>query len=98
MFREFLLTSYVWSFVMTLVSLLNIVYNWPQAHTLWRSRDTSAISTPSLWMLLIVQWGFALNGWARCDYFLAISAGGAGWCTVFMLIRVYGVRRNWFGP
>ena len=94
--RTWLLKSKAWNVVMTLVSLVNVVFNWPQAWDLWHTRNVASISATSMWLLLFVQWGFSLSGWLKRDWFLNISCGLAGGCTTSILLRIYGVQHGWF--
>lgn len=81
---------------MTLISLINVIFGWPQAWGLWHTHDVAAVSALSMWLLLIVQWGFSINAWARRDWFVHVSSGLAGICTVAILVRIYGVQLGWF--
>lgn len=93
--RIWFLTSGAWRVTMIGISLLNIVFGWPQARRVWRSRDMSNVSPLSMWLLLIVQWGFSTNAWAMRDWFMCVSGSLAGCCTASILVRIYGLKYRW---
>ena len=93
--RIWLLTSGAWRVAMIGISLLNVVFGWPQARKVWRSRDMSNTSALSMWLLIIVQWGFSANAWALRDWFMCSSGSLAGCCTAAILVRIYGVKHRW---
>lgn len=94
--RGALRDSWVFKAAMGLIAFLNIVFAVPQAWTLWHTRDVSAISALTCWLLLTIQWGFSLNAWTMSDRFIFYSGFGSGLCTVVILLRIYGIRLGWF--
>lgn len=92
--REHILHSYAWNTVMTLASVANVVFAWPQIHKAWKTGQTGDISLLALGLLLFVQASFTTQGFLTGDKFFAWSGLASGMSTAVLLCSTLYLRKR----
>jgi uncharacterized protein with PQ loop repeat len=64
----------------------------PQLFKIWETRDTEAISTLTLWVLILIQGGFSLHGYFIRDAPLMLTNALASGTTVSVILSTFYMR------
>jgi len=77
---------------MSLTSLLNAVFNLPQAWKIWTEHTAAGLALSTSWMMLVVQVVFTFHGWLKRDRFLSYSGTAACSVTTLIILGQYTFR------